>query len=331
MTAARGSIVRKWRPPLAVVLGGTLLVVLGLPLVGLIAMRVAAPVIGWTSAAVAIGFCVLLATAVLGWLLTRLILKPSSAMVLWADTMRGSPGDPVPVPTRFGTREFSAMARSLMTMGEELQARVADLSTYSSHVTHELRSPLTTIRAAAELLETETDPQQRADLIASIGEAAARMEDLLVAMRALAQAEATVPVSAAYQPVGSVAQSVAGRLGLVVTVEGHPLAPMSKTQLELVFDHLLSNAKDHGADEVHIAPVQSGFAVTDNGRGVSQKNADKVFDPFFTTRRDGGGMGLGLFLVQRIVQSRGGKVTLAGTQFGARFELCFQLPADNLP
>ncbi len=326
----RHGIIRKWRPPLALVLGGTLLSVLVLPILGLFVLRYAAPVMGWMAAVVTISLVALIVTVILGWLLARLILRPSASLVSWADAIRHSPAVPVAGPERLGTREFGDMAESLLRMGDELQWRVADLSSYSAHVTHELRSPLTSIRAAAELLNDDIDAAQRAELVKTIAEASSRMENLLVAMRAVAQADTAEARECDPQPVAETAHAVAQRLGLTLECEGAPKAPLPSPQLELVLDHLLLNARDHGAKTVCITATEHGFSVADDGRGVSQKNAEKMFDPFFTTRRDSGGMGLGLFLIQRIVQSRGGSVTFSGNQPGATFDLCFQRPANNL-
>lgn len=294
-------------------------------------MRIAVPAMGWATAVLVISTGVVLATLTLGWLLTRLILRPSAAMVRWAETIRHTPGTPAPVPTRFGTREFGDMAQSLLTMGNELQWRVADLSTYSAHVTHELRTPLTSLRAATELLPDAEEPAQRDELLSTMAAAIARIEALLVAMRGLAQAQARSGEAVEVRAAGPAAEAIAQRLGLALEVEGQPVAPLSAAELDLVLDHLLQNARDHGGTTVWIVARSHGFDVMDDGNGVSRKNAEKAFDPFFTTRRESGGMGLGLFLVQRLLHGRGATITFRGNTPGAWFEVSFQPHADNLP
>lgn len=323
------SIKDKWRPHLALVLAGTLLIVLSLPILGFLALRVAVPMMGWTTAVVTISGVVGVVTLGLAWLLTRLILRPVTALVTWAEFMRSDQADPAPVPTHFGTREFSDMAQSLLAMGEELQWRVSDLSNYSAHVTHELRSPLTSLRASAELLQSDPPAETRAELVETIAAATERMEALLVAMRALAQSEAASGHQVDLVPVTAIAHRVAKRLQLNLTVNGTPSVPLPEAQLELVFDHLFQNARDHGAASIELLALQAGFAVIDDGPGVSANNAERLFDPFFTTRRSDGGMGLGLFLVHRITQARGGTVTFMGNQPGARFDIYFQKAASN--
>ncbi len=69
-------VIRKWRPPLALVLGGTLAAVFFLPLVGIGYFRVAGGVLGWAETAWMIGWMALVATTILGVLLWRLVLHP---------------------------------------------------------------------------------------------------------------------------------------------------------------------------------------------------------------------------------------------------------------
>jgi signal transduction histidine kinase len=69
-----------------------------------------------------------------------------------------------------------------------------------------------------------------------------------------------------------------------------------------------------------------GFAVADDGPGISEENRDKVFEPFFTTKIDGKGTGLGLSIVKNIIEQHAGRITVADSaQGGAEFTVI--LPA----
>jgi signal transduction histidine kinase len=186
-------ITAKWRPALALVLGGTLATVFFLPLIGVGYFRFAGSVLGWAETSWMIGWMALVATGVLGYLLWRLVLSPVRRLTQYADAMaRGS--QPPAQPDHFGTPEFSKLGGAVFQMSQTLQGRADVLRSYADHVTHELKSPLSVISAAAELL---TDPNlpavDRAALVTRVADASGRMADLLEAQRALAAAQDPMP------------------------------------------------------------------------------------------------------------------------------------------
>ena len=69
------------------------------------------------------------------------------------------------------------------------------------------------------------------------------------------------------------------------------------------------------------------LALHDNGEGVSPANRDKIFTPFFTTKRSRGGTGLGLEIVVSILRAYGGSIRLGEAQTGAEFVL--ELPLEK--
>ena len=95
--------------------------------------------------------------------------------------------------------------------------------------------------------------------------------------------------------------------------ENIPLFRFDAGQLIEVLINLAQNAikamRDGGLLEINTAQNDDNIiiSVTDSGEGISERNFDKVFSPFFSTRE--GGLGLGLSIVQRIVESHGGKVS----------------------
>lgn len=100
--------------------------------------------------------------------------------------------------------------------------------------------------------------------------------------------------------------------------------------------NLVQNAIDALADTTDplvtlTAKVRAGktvLQVTDNGPGISNRDATAIFDPFFTTKPVGKGTGLGLSISQKIAQENGGTLTLARTGAdGSCFEL--SLPAGD--
>ena len=88
---------------------------------------------------------------------------------------------------------------------------------------------------------------------------------------------------------------------------------MAPETLDSVLGNLLDNAVRHAETQVELraeagAEAQLRFEVEDDGPGISEANLPRVFDRFFTTRRDDGGSGLGLASVRALVVAHGGEV-----------------------
>jgi signal transduction histidine kinase len=94
-----------------------------------------------------------------------------------------------------------------------------------------------------------------------------------------------------------------------------------------VLGHLVSNAEGAGARRVEISgretPEGAVLQVADDGPGISPGNRDRCFEPFFTTRRDAGGTGMGLAIVQTLLMAHGGEISLEPSETGACFRIVF--------
>ncbi|MEX0309725.1 MAG: ATP-binding protein [Tateyamaria sp.] len=311
-------IVKKWRPPLALVLGGTLAVVLALPILGLVNLRLWGNVLGWGEAAWLVAWIAIVATVVLAFLLWRLVLRPVWALDKYAQEVRS--GVRPTAPSQFGTPEFSALARSVMGMGDSLQNRADSLQAYAHHVTHELKSPLTAIRGAAELLESGPDKADAAALSSTITDAATRMQALLDEL--MRHAQATLPTGGGQALLSDVVAKL--DTGLTIRMEQDATLPLSADDLRTVLVQLAGNAAAHGATALILrAETSQSLEIGDDGRGINDGNRDRIFDPFFTTRREEGGTGMGLSIVRSLIQARGGRISVLDKQPGAHFLISF--------
>jgi two-component system, OmpR family, sensor kinase len=318
---------RRWRPSLAFVLGGALAGTLAQSFAALVALRYLGPAIGFRNAAILLALTITAATALLGWLLVRLLLRPILALEHYADAQEQATR-PSP-PKHFGTRELYATASRVIAMAETLRDREATIRAYTDHVTHELKTPVSAIRVAVELLEDEpglSDGDRH--LISKINEARQQIEAQLAALRRAAQARETrylgqtnlaevMPVLARDWP--DLALSASGeRLGLPLAAEG----------LVVVLRQLIRNAVESGAGRVllhaHGDAISPMIDITDDGRGVSEGNAARIFEPFFTTRRDSGGTGIGLTVVSNILQAHRGDIALIPSPRGTSFRIAFR-------
>jgi two-component system, OmpR family, sensor histidine kinase CreC len=102
---------------------------------------------------------------------------------------------------------------------------------------------------------------------------------------------------------------------------------MSSEKALIVLSHLTDNAIRHNAKTVRLdAVAEDAFVkmtVSNDGDPISEPNREKIFDAFFTTRRDTGGTGMGLSIVRAVMTSHGGSVRLVPSNEGVTFELQF--------
>jgi signal transduction histidine kinase len=278
------------------------------------------------------------AGAMLGWWASRRALRPLADVSLAAEAIAGGRLD-----TRLEAiddRDLAVLARSFNDMAQALQDRIERDARFASDVSHELRSPLMTLSAAAEVLETRRDdlaerPQAALDLlVAEIGRFQQLVEDLLEISRFDAGAARLELDEVRIAEL--VMQAVHASAGDEVPVEldaelAGTVVEADKRRLVRVIANLLDNAKKYGggATSVSLRRVDDGvqIAVEDAGPGVPPDERALIFDRFARgggagRRGSGEGVGLGLALVAEHVRLHGGRVwvedRLDGGE-GARF------------
>lgn len=313
---------RKWRPSLGFVLGGALAGTLALSLLGLIALRYLGPEIGFRNAALLLAGLIGVATGVLGYLLVRLLLRPISALAAYSASVES--GQPAEPPAHYGTQELARLARSVLGMAETLQRREASIRGFADHVTHELKTPVTAIRAAGELLDDSPDlsDQDRALLQQILG-ANDQMQTHLSALNRVAAAR--VPEHHGTGTLAELANDLQERFaGLDLIFEGlDQNLPLAASGLRVVLQQLLDNASRHGAGQVTLSAAPGRLTVQDDGPGISDGNRDRIFAPFFTTAREQGGTGMGLAIAASLLGAHGGQISHQPSVRGARFEILF--------
>ena len=227
-------------------------------------------------------------------------------------------------------REFNAMAASLLSQQRELRRaeRLAAVGRISAQITHEVRNPLNAIGLNAELLAEELEavpggaPEARA-LCAAISREVDRLNALTEEYLRFARAPRT-PASR-HEPgelVGSLLDFLGPELAaahIEVRREIQPGVPAirgDEARLRAVLLNLVRNAREAmaggGTLTVAARPADGGveLEVRDTGAGVSPEALPRLFDPFYSTKERG--TGLGLAFVQEVVQEHGGTVRCEG-------------------
>ena len=271
-------------------------------------------------------------TLLIGFILHRTITRPMQELTRRTAAVGIDHGAALTPLDHYGTAEFAQLSQSFFDMAESLRARSDFIATFAAHVSHELKSPLTAIQGAAELLRDDIDAREpmSADdshrFLDNIIADSQRLTALVQRLRDLARAENSPILGAA--AVGPMIVELRAAFGSLA-VAGHgdldAQVRMSAENLRIVLTHLAENAERHGATALEIvAQCEAGMAhlvISDNGEGVSPNHRERIFDQFFTTRRDSGGTGMGLSIVRAMVTAHGGTIELGDGGPGAVFLL----------
>ncbi len=271
------------------------------------------------------GLTVLAATALIGTVFWRFITQPIRNLITQTGAIaEAREGALQPLP-HYGTSEVASLGDSFLAMATALTDRQEALRNFTAHVTHELKSPLTSIQGAAELLldqDEDMAPGDRRRFVANIAKDAERMDRLLHRLRDLARAR--LPATSGTARLSATVAALPGRFPFEIAADAE--YPVTGETLSILLTHLAENSLAHGATRILLRPLSVGgpvLEVIDNGAGISKANRDKVFEPFFTTRREDGGTGMGLAIVASLMAANGGTVTVLEIDGGAGFRLEF--------
>ncbi|RME43770.1 MAG: DUF4118 domain-containing protein [Chloroflexi bacterium] len=227
-------------------------------------------------------------------------------------------------------RRLALSLEKLRAQGEELRRaeRLSALATLAGGLAHEIRNPVSIIRATAQLLQAECGPEAMQSL-AVIQAESDRIEHLITELVNFATApplhRQAVDMAELLRQVGRRMEPVAASRGVTIHVEAPETLPLVYADPEgmaQALGQLVMNAvqavSTQAKGEVWLraawhpgTPYPLLIQVMDNGPGIPPQLHSRIFDPFFTTKDTG--TGLGLTMVQRIVQEHGGRIQVTST------------------
>lgn len=281
-----------------------------------------------------VGLAAVLAGSLLVFLISDRFTRPLADLVSGVRALEK--GDFAhPLPPRTGdeagelTEAFGRMRESLEETGRELlrAERLATVGRMASAITHDLRHPLTSVLAYAEFLSEGNLPEsQRKDLYEEIRLAVNRMADLTGSLLEFSRDRQSLHLvfCDVEECVESVVRTVRSRpefrqIAITVWHEGHCQGWFDRRRLERVFHNLLLNAceavsPEHGAIEIRTRQTPGGveIRIEDNGPGIPESIRETVFQPFVSSGKENG-TGLGLAVVERMVQDHGGTISIEQT------------------
>jgi two-component system sensor histidine kinase ChvG len=251
-----------------------------------------------------------------------------------------------------GRDEIGELGRAVQSMAAELERRNRYNREFVSILLHELKTPLTSIKGASELLEgTASDkPDARQKFLANIRFEAERMIRMVGELAELTRLDTdTAPARRVRADYPALVREIVERLEpgldpghapISVAVPEKPIhVRAAPDRIEQLLANLLDNAIRHtppdGAIQVTVEEGPAGCVITrvkDTGCGIPAANLAKVFDPFFTTvPRDKPldyGSGLGLAIARSIVENHHGRLSVESEPgHGATFIVT--LPLDS--
>ena len=286
------------------------------------------------------------AGAVIGRWASGRALRPLAQVSRAAETVAGGKLD-----TRLVAEddpELSALASSFNRMTDALQERIDREVRFTADVSHELRSPLTTLATSLEVLESHRHelPARSAHALELLGAELRRFQRMVDELLEISRVDTgSAELSLEEVEVGELARQAAAAGGAgAVPLDVDPAVAatrllVDKRRFERIVTNLVGNAEQHAGGVARLAvepaPGAVRFVVADRGPGVVTGERDHIFERFYRGQAAGqrgatDGTGLGLSLVAEHVRLHGGRVWVEdGADGETRFvvELPAHLPA----
>ena len=282
-------------------------------------------------------------TAWVGYRATHEVLSPLTALARQISRMDVERIDPESLRQhRFvgdPDEEVAVLAGALADFAERLDAFVERERNFTRDASHELRSPLTVIAMAVEVLQHERElPERVRASVERIDRAVRDMRELVEAFLLLAResdealARERVSVNELVeQELERACMTGAGRVHTHIDADGVLWADAPRQVLASLIGNLIRNAASHGDGEVQARIAAHELIIEDRGRGMDADELKRAFDPFFRGAGSSrGGHGVGLTIVQRLsdrfgwpvsIESEPGVGTRVHVEFpGAAFE-----------
>lgn len=268
-----------------------------------------APLVALLAAAIAVSLVTVF------WL--RRLTRPLGELAAAADAV--GRGEPVTLKAR-GPLEIHRTANAFNAMQERIARSMTDRTRLLAAISHDLRTPITTLKLRAEMIDDEA---LRGRMLETLDEMQTLTEAALLLARDTTTEEATRPVDLV-----ALVESIAGDFadqGLDVTVK--PADPVTlrcrKLALTRAIRNLVENALRYGGNaEIGIEADAGTVLVTidDTGPGIPEAMLERAFEPFFRLEAsrspETGGSGLGLAIARALVRAHGGDIKLENRPAG---------------
>ena len=221
-------------------------------------------------------------------------------------TRRIASGDLATRIDETGDADLDPIASSFNEMAEAVQSRIQRERRFSANVSHELRSPLTTVVGTADLLDRRREelPEREAGLIAVLVEQVHRMSQMLLDLLEISRIGGDDPIQIETVDVSLLCLDVVRVRNLpdTLVVGDAPVIRTDGRRFERIVGNLVENAERHGGGveqvKVELLEHTARISVEDRGPGIDQAQLEKLFEPFSrgedAHHTSGAGLGLAI-------------------------------------
>lgn len=283
------------------------------------------------------------AAVILSLLIAEAIARPITQLTQMTRSFMRK--EPLAYPANIGKGEVGELSQTFLHMIRDLEkshehlvraAKLAVVGEMAATMAHEVRTPLGIMRSSAQMLQREPGLSETGkEMLEFILSESDRLNKLVSSLLDCARPRAP---NFDIHHLHAIAQRAIGLLSMqaqkkAIRINAEFQAPndllsCDEEQILQVLLNLVMNALQilppGGEVTLRSFGTKAGLAmnVDDNGPGIAEADRPKVFDPFFTQRE--GGIGLGLTVVQQIIRAHGGEITaVASPTGGARFHIFF--------
>jgi len=226
-------------------------------------------------------------------------------------------------------------------------AKMASLGQMSAGINHELNQPLAAIRSYTDNGKLFLQKGRFEDAmwnLEQIGELTERMAQLGVQLKLFSRKSTgentIVPLHGVIDGAMEILSPAIKKSGVAIDVQIEPKdleVRGNYVLLQQVIVNLISNAlhavENQPVREIKIFSSEKeekiAVIIQDNGPGIDYIHLPHIFEPFYTTKQSGQGLGLGLSITDRILQEMNGEITVSSSESGARFEFTLEKVEQN--
>jgi two-component system osmolarity sensor histidine kinase EnvZ len=276
-----------------------------------------------------ISVAALLLVVITAAVLARRVTSPLTKLAAAAEQVaKGRSPDPLP---ETGPRELANLARQFNETSQQVRDLLADRTVLLAGISHDLRTPLTRLRLALEMLPEDTDPILLKRMIRDLDEMNQQISQAVGLGRTLGAGEREpIEVNAL------ISEVIGGRPRVIWLRTRRCIQHVNGMALRRVLGNLVENALrySHGPVEVRLDCQGRGAVifVLDRGPGIPESEREAVFRPFYrldhSRSRLTGGTGLGLAVARQLAVANDMEIRLAGRHHGGTVA-SIRLPVDG--
>ena len=231
-------------------------------------------------------------------------------------------GEQVEPLSEEGPKDIRETIRSFNQMNNRLQRFVSDRTRMLAALSHDLRTPITTLRLRVELMP---DSQDRDQLLSTLNEMQQMSEATLAFMRQASDAEETRKVELNAMLYSLCEDYLELGQDVQYSEAEETIISCRPVSMKRALRNLIDNAVKYG-DQARVSlktrEDKVNIVVEDKGPGIPEYQMNKVFEPFFrleeSRNRDTGGIGLGMAIARNIIRNHGGDIQLENTAGGLK-------------